>query len=80
MMPRDPINVIDQLLNHIPYKARALRTKLEQARTAATYLPPEYGEPAWKEVTDALAMFLCFPPADDWEKEIQAIMKWTKLA
>ena len=80
MMPRDVIDVIDQLIKHIPDKAWALRTKLEQVRTAATYLPPEYGEPAWKEVTDALAMFLCFPPADDWEKEIQAIMKWTKLA
>ena len=74
-MPRDPADVIDQILVCVPVSKETLQKKLKTIRDDSTYLPPEYKYPAWVKLVDVLNSYLHIPPVLEWEKEIQAIMK-----
>ena len=82
-MARDPFDVINDILTHIPIEGEnlhfcpltALRKELETIRDDSAYLPPEYKYPAWLSLTQALERTLHIPPIHEWEKKIQDIMK-----
>ena len=84
-MSRDPFDVINDILIHIPAEEgnihfqplAALRKELETIRDDSAYLPPEYKHPAWFDLTRALEKSLHIPPVHDWEKAISMVIRYS---
>ena len=72
---RDPRDVINAILPHIPIEMTDLRKELKKTRDSSVYLPPEYKWPAWINLTKALEVWLHIPPATEWEQKVHDIMK-----
>jgi len=84
-MPRDPLDVINQILMHIPAESAEvdihnaqlgkIRTKLEKLQKHVTYLPYESHYQGWRELVEILETSLHTPPVHEWEKAIQSITR-----
>ena len=75
LTPRDPAEVIDAILVHIPQEHTALRKELGDIRNDSLYRPPDDKQITWQKLRDTLNLYLFTPPALDWEKQIHKIIK-----
>jgi hypothetical protein len=72
---RNPSDVINAVLEHVPLELAVLRAKLTTIRDDAEFLPPEYKLPAWLRLRDALESSLNNPPQLDWEWKVSDIVE-----
>jgi hypothetical protein len=76
MTNRDPVKVIDAILEHIPPEENFnLRARLKKIQEDAGFRPPECQWLVWKGIQTVLEDFLHSPPQDDWEKRISDIVE-----
>lgn len=72
---RDPIEVIDAVLKHVPANLIELRAKLLEIQEDSFFRPPEGKRPTWILLRDTLQAFLSMPPRQDWEIKISDIVE-----
>jgi hypothetical protein len=75
MEPRDPCNVINAILKHVPQELTELRATLEKIQSNAQYVPPEGMNIIWRKLGYTLEHNLNMPPIEDWEKTIHNIVR-----
>jgi hypothetical protein len=75
MEPREPCNVINEILKHVPQELTELRATLEKIKFDSEYLPPEGMNIIWRKLGYTLERNLNMPPVEDWEKTIQGIIQ-----
>lgn len=73
-MTRDPADVIDAVLAHVPAERTALRAELEQIARDSAYLAPEAKRAAWVALMKCLQASCSLPPAAPWEVAIARIV------
>lgn len=69
-MPRDPSEVIRDILKVLPESKVELRVRLAKIADDSAYLPPEYKLPSWVAMANALNRHIAFPPQQPYELEI----------
>ena len=75
MIQRDPADVIDAILKHVPTEMTDLRARLVVVRNDSFYDPPEYKYPSWRALRFVLETSLSTPPKADWEIKISDIVE-----
>jgi len=75
MQPRNPYNVIDTILKHVPQEYTFLYSELEKIKTNIEYTPPESIHSIWTKIAFTLQLNLNMPPKHDWEKAIHNILR-----
>jgi hypothetical protein len=71
--PRDPVDVIDAVLDLIPETWAELRRKLEYVKNDAGFVAPECVGIVWRRLADALQI-LPWPPTEDWHRDVYRVV------
>ena len=74
MSDRNIGEVVDQMLEKIPASAAGLRADLRCMMRDASYLAPELMGGLWDVLSVHLNHHVPFPPEEDWQWEVGAIM------
>ena len=72
---RNPVAVIDQVLEVLPSTETGLRALLLQIKDRARYIPPEDMHGIWVILANTLNGALPWPPKEEWHRQVHAIMK-----
>jgi len=75
VIQRDPADVIDAILKHVPTEMTDLWARLVVVRNDSFYDPPEYKYPSWRALRFVLETSLSTPPKADWEIKISDIVE-----
>lgn len=76
---RDPAEVIEAVLQHVPENMPALRANLQKVARDSAFLPPEGKGVAWLQMAMLLSESLPFPPETEWQKEIYRIVTMKEI-
>lgn len=71
---RDPAEVIEAVLKHVPESMSDLRANLQKVARDAAYSPPEDQRVSWLSLARLLNEALPIPPETEWQKEIYRIV------
>lgn len=72
-MAREITEVIDKLLKEIP-DSHAVVSTIQGIRDSALYSAPENMGLRWRQLCNALEFHFKYPPVEDYEKKILAII------
>jgi hypothetical protein len=72
---RDPVEVIDVILKHVPANLIELHAKLTEIQEDSFFRPPEGKQASWILLRDTLRAFLSMPPRRNWEIKISDIIE-----
>ena len=72
---RNPVDVIDQVLEVLPSTETGLRALLLEIKDRAGYVPPEDMRSIWVAIANTLNGALPWPPKEKWHKQVHAIVK-----
>jgi len=75
MQPRNPCDVINQILNHVPQEKNVLRNELLKICSDGLFVAPENHQRIWQKLAISLETWLNMPPKHDWEKTIHNIIQ-----
>lgn len=73
--PRNPGDVIDAVLKHLPLEYGGLRARLIDLKAKAGFRAPEDQQPTWMRLMRLLQAELPIPPETDWQKRISDIVE-----
>jgi len=72
---RNPVDVIDQVLEVLPPTETELRIRLLKLKDNAGYVPPEHMRGIWIAIANTLNAALPWPPKEEWHRQVHAIVK-----